>query len=77
MRRRIALGVLRCAVSTGLSIILVIGATRLRHVNHTTVALALVLLILGLSTKWGWMEALAASLAGGLALDFRFAIPRV
>ena len=45
MRRRIALGVLRCAVSTGLSIILVIGATRLRHVNHTTVALALVLLI--------------------------------
>jgi two-component system sensor histidine kinase KdpD len=64
--------VLRCAASAGLSILIVAVFAHLRHVNHTIVALVLVLLILGLSIRWGWMEALAASLAGGLGFDYFF-----
>jgi two-component system sensor histidine kinase KdpD len=45
-------------------------ATVIRHVNHTTVALAFVLCILLLATQLGWTEALVASLAGGLAFDY-------
>jgi two-component system sensor histidine kinase KdpD len=68
--------VLRCVTSAGLSVAVVVGATYVPHVIHTTVALLLVLLILGLSIQWGWMEALTASLAGGLAFDYFFLPPR-
>ncbi len=51
------------------------GATYLRQVNHATVALGLVLLTLGLAMRWGWQEALAASLAGGLGFDYYFLPP--
>ena len=54
----------------------ILGATYLRHVNHTTVALGLVLLIQGFAMRWGWTEALAASLAGGLGFDYFFLPPR-
>ena len=52
------------------------AATHVPHVIHTTVALLLVLLILGFSIRWGWMESLAGSLAGGLAFDYFFLPPR-
>jgi two-component system sensor histidine kinase KdpD len=67
---------LQCAASAALSVFVVIAATYPRHVNHTTVALALVLLIMGLSMRWGWREGLAASLAGGLGFDYFFLPPR-
>jgi two-component system sensor histidine kinase KdpD len=66
---------LRCVVSAGLSILLIIGATRVPHVNDTTVALALVLLILGIAMRWGWAEALVTSLAGGIGFDYYFLPP--
>ncbi len=66
---------LGCIASAGLSIATIAGAALLRHVNHTTVALGLVLLILGLSIRWGWLEALVASLAGGLGFDYFFLPP--
>lgn len=63
---------IRCCVSASIALASIKGATYLRQVNHTTVALALVLLTLGLAMRWGWMEALSASLAGGLGFDHFF-----
>jgi len=65
----------RCAASAGVSIVLVLAATYVPHVNHTTVALLLVLVILGISVRWGWIEALTTSIAGGIVFDFFF-LPR-
>lgn len=76
MRSSDASLILRCAAVIGLSAAVVVGATYVRQVNHTTVALLLVLLILVISIQWGWREALAASLAGGLAFDYFFLPPR-
>lgn len=75
MRIAAAAHVLRCVLSAAFSTVLVLGATHLRHVNHTPVALALVLLILTLAIRWGWLEALIASLAGGVAFDYFFLPP--
>ncbi|HUB81805.1 MAG TPA: ATP-binding protein [Bryobacteraceae bacterium] len=58
-----------------MSVGLLVGATHLPHVIHTTVALLLVLLILGISIRWGWVEALVASLAGGIGFDYFFLPP--
>ncbi len=66
----------RCGVSAGVAVVAIFGATHLRHVNHTTVALGLVLLSLGIAVRWGWVEALTASLAGGLGFDYFFLPPR-
>ena len=66
---------LRCAVSAGLATALITGATHVPHVNHTTVALSLVLLIVGVAMRWGWVEALATSLAGGVGFDYFFIPP--
>lgn len=66
----------RCSISGGIAVVLIKGATYLRHVNHTTVALGLVLLTLGLALQWGWAEVLTASLAGGLGFDYFFLPPR-
>src|SRR5262249_31067033 len=62
--------VFQCLISAGLAIVMMRMATVIRHVNHTTVALAFVLCILLLATQLGWTEALVASLAGGLAFDY-------
>jgi two-component system, OmpR family, sensor histidine kinase KdpD len=67
---------LRCAAAAALSVAAIAGATRLRHVNHTTIALGLVLMILVFSIRWGWLEALVASLAGGLGFDYYLLPPR-
>ena len=71
-----ALRAFRCGVCVGLSVLLIVGATFVRHVNHTTVALMLVLLILGFAIRWGWVEALVSSLAGGFGFDYFFLPPR-
>jgi len=68
--------VFRCAALAGLAFVVMAVASRLRHVNHTTVALAFVLMIVGVSTRWGWVEALATSLAGGIAFDYYMLPPR-
>ena len=75
MRTPAVLRALRCTAAVGASICIVLVSTRVRHVNHTTVALLLVLLILGISTRWGSLEALAASLAGGLGFNYFFLPP--
>ena len=75
MRRASVLRGARCIVSAGLSVVLVVGATYVPQVNHATVALALVLLTVGLSMHWGWAEALTASFVGGLAFDYYFLPP--
>jgi two-component system sensor histidine kinase KdpD len=63
---------IRCGVSAGIALTVITGATHLHHVNHTTIALGLVLLTLGFAMQWGWSEALASSLAGGLGFDYFF-----
>ncbi|MDR3703312.1 MAG: DUF4118 domain-containing protein [Candidatus Sulfopaludibacter sp.] len=45
------------------------------HVNNTTVALSLLLVILGISTWWGLAEATFASLAAVLGFNFYFLPP--
>jgi two-component system sensor histidine kinase KdpD len=55
---------------------LVIGVYhRFGHVNNTTVALTLLLVILGLSTFWGLVEATVASVAAVLGFNFFFLPP--
>jgi two-component system sensor histidine kinase KdpD len=53
----------------------VIAVCRLLHVNATTVALTLLLVILGISTRWGLMEATAASVLAVLGVNFYFLPP--
>src|SRR5436190_24332584 len=45
------------------------------HVNATTVALTLLLAILGISTKWGLLEATLASVLAALGFNFFFLEP--
>ncbi len=45
------------------------------HINHTTVALALLLVVLFIATKWGARPAVAASLLGVLCFNFFFLPP--
>lgn len=53
----------------------VIAVYRLVPVNHTTVALTLLLAILGISTMWGLAEATLASVAAVLGFNFFFLPP--
>ena len=56
MRRRVVFGGIRGTASAGLSILIGVGDSHAGHVNPTTVALTLGLLILGVFTKWPWNE---------------------
>jgi two-component system sensor histidine kinase KdpD len=47
----------------------------LPHVNETTVALSMVLAILGIATKWGMAEAIVASITGSVEFDYFFLPP--
>src|SRR5215469_214551 len=65
----------RFAISL-LSVVAVIAAYRtLLRVNSTTVALTLLLVILGISTWWGLAEATAASVLAVLGVNFYFLPP--
>ena len=76
MRRPALYRAARCGASSCIAVAAIAGATYLRGVNHTTVALGVVLVTLWLATRWGWQEALSASLAAGIAFDYYFLPPR-
>ncbi len=65
---------LRFAASLAL-VAAIIAVYRLAPVNHTTVALTLLLAILGISTWWGLAEATLASILAVLAFNFYFLPP--
>lgn len=52
------------------------AAVHLRHVDTTTVALVLVLAVVCIALKWGWLEALTAALVAGMDLDYFFLPPQ-
>lgn len=72
MRSAVLYRAVCCGISAILAVAVITGATYLHHVNHTTVALGLVLLTLGAALRWGWIEALAVSFAGGIGFDYFF-----
>src|SRR5438874_2024490 len=45
------------------------------HVNSTTVALTLLLAVLGIAAQWGLLESVIASIAGMLCFNFFFLPP--
>ncbi|MBI3666961.1 MAG: DUF4118 domain-containing protein [Acidobacteria bacterium] len=51
------------------------SAGRFSHLNIATVSLILVLAVRLISAKWGFREAIAASLAGGIVFDYCFLPP--
>ncbi len=66
---------LRICLSASAIGLLLAGAIRLRHINGTTVALALVLIVVGIAQKWGGLEALIAAFVAALGLDYFFLPP--
>jgi two-component system, OmpR family, sensor histidine kinase KdpD len=66
---------MRICLSAGSIVLLLAAASRLRHVNSTTVALVLVLSVLGIALEWGWLEALVASVVAAFGLDYYFLPP--
>jgi two-component system sensor histidine kinase KdpD len=69
--RRILRVCLSLAIVTGISL----AEFRLGRVNHTTVALTLLLAVLAIATWWGLLESLVASLAGMLCFNYLFLPP--
>jgi len=65
---------LRLGCSVGL-VAAIVELYRLVPVNNTTVALTLVLAILGISTRWGLAEATVASLVAVLGFNYHFLPP--
>jgi len=64
-----ALGALGVAVATG--VLKPLGV----HINSTTVALAFLLVVLFVATRWGSLPALATSLLAMLCFNFFFLPP--
>jgi two-component system sensor histidine kinase KdpD len=69
--RRILRVCLSLAIVTGISL----AEFRLGRVNHTTVALTLLLAVLAIATWWGLLESLVASAAGMLCFNYLFLPP--
>ncbi|MBI4876092.1 MAG: DUF4118 domain-containing protein [Acidobacteria bacterium] len=69
--RRVLRVCLSVAIVTAISLV----EFALNSVNHTTVALTLLLAVLGIATWWGLVESLAASLAGMMCFNFLFLPP--
>ncbi|MBI2821144.1 MAG: PAS domain-containing sensor histidine kinase [Acidobacteria bacterium] len=67
--------ILRAGASVGIITAILAFCHSLAHVTGVTTALALVLAVLVMAAKWGFLEAVAGSLAGGLGLDYFFPIP--
>ncbi len=65
----------RVAASAAMPTGLAVFCHRLPHVDTTTAALGLLLVVLGTATAWGMLEAVTAAIAGGLALDYYFLPP--
>jgi K+-sensing histidine kinase KdpD len=62
---------LSLAIVTGISL----AEFRFGRVNHTTVALTLLLAVLAIATWWGLLESLVASMAGMLCFNYLFLPP--
>jgi K+-sensing histidine kinase KdpD len=62
---------LSLAIVTGISL----AEFRLGRVNHTTVALTLLLAVLAIAAWWGLLESLVASVAGMLCFNYLFLPP--
>jgi len=67
--------VLRIVCSLGCVTAVVAVCYHLPHVNETTVALTVVLAILMIASRWGFPEAIAASIVGGIQFDYFFLPP--
>lgn len=67
--------ILRLAFSVALIGAILAVCLRVPHLHTATVALMLVLAIVGLARMWGWLEALVAALIGGFGLDYFFLPP--
>ena len=65
----------RIAVSVGIVGAVTFVYFRLIHVNSTTVALTLLLGILGIAARWGLLESVIASVAGMLCFNYFFLPP--
>src|SRR5665213_2696497 len=62
----------RATISGGFIAMFVAVCVRLPHVNDATVALLMVLWIVGVAVKWGWVEALTTAIVGGICFDYFF-----
>jgi two-component system sensor histidine kinase KdpD len=66
---------LRSAVSAALIGVLLAVCLRLPDLEHGTVALLMVLAIVGIAAKWGRAEAFTAAIAGSLGFAYYFLLP--
>lgn len=65
----------RFVISIGSIWTILLACLRLPHVDHATVALLMVLTIIGLARIWGRLEASAGAIAGGVGLDYYYLPP--
>ena len=65
----------RLALSAGSVGTLLWVCSRLPDFDHATVALLLVVAIVGLAMMWGWAEALTGAIIGGIGFDYYFLPP--
>lgn len=66
----------RLVLSAGLIIFLLELCSRLSELHRATVALMMILVIIGLAAKWGELESLTAALVGGIGFDYFFLPPQ-
>ena len=76
MRARGLGGVPRVLISALLVAAVLFLCLHLPRIKDTTVALALVVVILAVAARWGWLESLAAAAVAGLGFDYYFLPPR-
>jgi two-component system sensor histidine kinase KdpD len=74
-RKHIRIPVQLCGSLAIVAGITFVYARIITSVNSTTIALTYLLAILGIATKWGLFEAIAASVAGMLCFNFFFLPP--
>ncbi len=67
--------ILRSLISIGVIAGIVAGCLSLPNIDHATVALLLVAATGGLAMVWGWFEASAGAIAGGVGLAYYFLPP--
>jgi len=58
--------------SIGSVVAIIVVCARVPHVDHATVALLLVMVIVSLASAWGLTEALTATLVGGIGFEYYF-----
>jgi two-component system, OmpR family, sensor histidine kinase KdpD len=66
----------RLTVSAGFAAAVIAVSLRIPLINHATVALLLVLSVVGIATWWGSGEALVAAITGGIGFDYYYLPPR-